>query len=163
MTQEKSSVVSNEITAQMIANYLIAIFQEAGEPVTSTKLQKLLYCIQGWYLGLKSKALFAEDFQAWIHGPVIPELYNLYKDKKWHPLEESVNKPHLPDEVLQHVTNVLEIYGDDSAISLEIRTHREAPWLSARGGIRVDQDCSNLITKESMQSFFAKEAENVPN
>ena len=44
--------------------------------VTHKKLQKLCYYSQAWHCALyDGTPLFAERIEAWVHGPVIPELY----------------------------------------------------------------------------------------
>jgi uncharacterized phage-associated protein len=39
-------------------------------------------------MALYGDPLFEEDFQAWIHGPVIPVLYQKYKSFGWQPILE---------------------------------------------------------------------------
>ena len=61
--------------AQDVANFFIGRFQEAQDPVTNLKLQKLLYYAQGWYLAFFDEPLFDERIEAWLHGPVVPPIY----------------------------------------------------------------------------------------
>ena len=44
--------------------------------MTQKKLQKLCYYAQAWCYALKGERLIKSDFQAWIHGPVSPALYD---------------------------------------------------------------------------------------
>ena len=37
---------------------------------------------------------------------------------------------------------------------LESLTHSEKPWIDARGDCKEGESCSNIITKDSMKSFF---------
>ena len=48
--------------------------------MTQKKLQKLCYYAQAWYYALKDKRLMRSDFQAWVHGPVSPALYERFRD-----------------------------------------------------------------------------------
>lgn len=43
------------------------------EPQTLTKLQKLCYYSDAWYLAQTDDELFENHFEAWVHGPVDPE------------------------------------------------------------------------------------------
>ena len=52
--------------AHEVARYIIRFFQEAGDPVTNLKLQKLLYYVQGWHLALKGQPAFPERLEAWM-------------------------------------------------------------------------------------------------
>ncbi|MBW4622042.1 MAG: DUF4065 domain-containing protein [Cyanosarcina radialis HA8281-LM2] len=57
-----------------VASYFIDLANKTGNTVNNLKLQKLVYYSQAWHLAIHGTPLFEEDFQAWIHGPVIPEL-----------------------------------------------------------------------------------------
>lgn len=144
------------ITAQDVAKYVIKFFHDSEDLITNLKLQKLLYYIQGWHLGLYEKPLFNEDFQAWVHGPVQPAIYGEYKSYRWNPISEEISNIEFTEDVNSHINEVLETYGVESAYMLERRTHLELPWLDARGTLPPEQDCTNIITKSSMQSYFAK-------
>ncbi|EGT1937145.1 DUF4065 domain-containing protein, partial [Listeria monocytogenes] len=68
-------------TAKDLANWFLA-----KESMTPKKLQKMLYYAYAWTLTLTnekeddlSNKLFPEKFEAWVHGPVIPEIYHEYK------------------------------------------------------------------------------------
>ena len=41
-----------------------------------------------------------------------------------------------------------------SAVSLELMTHRERPWIEARGNLPIDALSSNVITKDSMKKYY---------
>lgn len=49
------------------------------EPQTLTKLQKLCYYSDAWYLAQTDDELFENHFEAWVHGPVDPEWYKKYR------------------------------------------------------------------------------------
>lgn len=146
-------------TAKEVARYIVGFFQMAEDPITNLKLQKLLYYVQGWHLGLYGDAAFDEDLQAWVHGPVQPSVYHEYKQYRWNPITDEVAIPDLHKKLKRHIDNVLEVYGSDSAYELERRTHREAPWKDARKGIQRDQDCTNVIKKKAMKDYFKRLAD----
>ena len=137
-----------------ISKYIIRFFQKREDPITNLKLQKLLYYVQGWYLGLYEEELFSKDFQAWINGPVVPEVFQQYKDNRWNPIVNEVEEVKISDDIKKHVDEVLEVYGGDTGWALEMRTRRETPWINARGGIPADESSNNIISKESMKLFF---------
>ena len=45
--------------------------------ITNLELQKILYIINMLYLGKNNKPLIKEKFEAWMYGPVVPELYEI--------------------------------------------------------------------------------------
>ena len=53
-------------------------FLSKGE-MTHKKLQKLCYYAQAWCYALKGYRLEDTDFQAWVHGPVSPALWERFK------------------------------------------------------------------------------------
>lgn len=47
--------------------------------MTHKKLQKLCYYAQAWAYALKGYRLEDTDYQAWVHGPVSPALWDRFK------------------------------------------------------------------------------------
>lgn len=156
-------MTNSTFDSNAIANYIIRAFQDAGDPVTNLKLQKLMYYIQGWYLGINKTPLLHEDFQAWVHGPVLPSVFHRFKEFRWTPILADVQTPDLPDSIKTHIDEVLEAYGGDTGWSLELRTHNEFPWLNARGSLAPDEPSNQIISKESITSFFASCLNDVGN
>ena len=150
-------------TASELARYIINHFQEAGDPITNLKLQKLLYYVQGWTLALQGRPAFTERLEAWVHGPVQPAVYGIYKSNRWNPIYQEVSSPDLDEEFADLVTEVLKVYGPDSAYELELRTHSEPPWIIARKGLAADEPSTSTITTESIKTYFEQlksDAEN---
>jgi uncharacterized phage-associated protein len=141
-------------TASELAKYIVHKFQDSGDPVTNLKLQKLLYYIQGWHLAFFDKPAFNDRMEAWVHGPVQPGVYGEYKCYRWNPICDAVEPPTLDPDLHQLTDEVLEAYGGDSGYELEIRTHHEAPWISARNGIPPDQESMAIVSHNSMKDFF---------
>ena len=66
----------------LAADYISLTLIESEQPPTLLKVHKLLYYVQAWHLALTSTPLLNEKFQAWVHGPVSPALYDRYKNTK---------------------------------------------------------------------------------
>lgn len=135
------------------------IFNEVQE-ITPLALQKMLYFIQGIHLALFDRELFKEDCRAWIHGPAYGEIYNLFKDFKYNPIEDNRfslftvrNKALDPDEV-KVIGLVAGSFGIYSGKVLESVTHKEKPWLDARTGLNEAEPSSRIIPKADMKSYF---------
>lgn len=146
--------------ASQISNYIIQFFQEAGDPVTNLKLQKLLYYVQGWSLALRDEAAFNEQIEAWVHGPVQPSIYRQYQSYRWNPINEEVIKPSLDADLANLIDEVLGAYGMDSGYELELRTHQEPPWIDARKGVPADEPSNEIISHDAMSSYFKTLAQN---
>lgn len=138
-----------------VANYLLAESRERGEVLTNLKLQKLLYYSQAWFLALQDKELFEEDFRAWVHGPVLLSQYHRFKDYRWRPILDDIEFPDgIPTAAQEHLDDVLDVFGTEPATALEMMTHREAPWLEARGNLPAHEPSSAVIKKETMKRFY---------
>ena len=54
------------------------------EPMTPKKIQKLCYYYKAWGFALYTKDMIpGYEFEAWIHGPVNPALYQRYAEYLW--------------------------------------------------------------------------------
>jgi uncharacterized phage-associated protein len=147
------------VKVQDIADYFIWLANYTGSFISNLKLQKLVYYAQAWYLAIHDKPLFDEDFEAWIHGPVIPELYKEYCGFKWKPILKEVEEPKFTEEVKQFLDEVTDVYFGLDAYELEQMTHTEAPWIEARGDLPTDASCNEIISKESMREYFKPRVE----
>ena len=137
-----------------IADYFIWLHHEFGDVITNLRLQKLVYYAQAWYLALNNEKLFDEDFEAWIHGPVNPSLYDRFKKYKWNPISEEISKPELDPEVEKHLKEIMEVYSGFSSYELETISHKEEPWVNARGDLPFDAPSSNIISQDDMKSYY---------
>ncbi|EIE4349702.1 DUF4065 domain-containing protein, partial [Listeria monocytogenes] len=63
-----------------MAGYIINYCKEKNYVINNLKLQKLLYYAQAKSLVEKSRPLFKENIEKWKLGPVVPEIYHLYKN-----------------------------------------------------------------------------------
>lgn len=142
-----------------VASYFIWLANESGSFISNLKLQKLVYYAQAWHLALRDAPLFSADFEAWVHGPVIPDLYQQYKHFRWTPINEDASPDAVSDDVQEFLGEVAEVYFGCDAYTLEAMTHAEDPWIRARGNLEPDQSSSNIIKKEWMQEFYRSRAE----
>lgn len=145
--------------------FTVAEWFLSKEPMTHKKLQKLCYYAQAWHCALMGGTPLIDDvFQAWIHGPVCRNLFDKYHDHKWIPIQmtERTEFPFNEDE-----ENVLEsvyyAYGHLDGDQLESLTHKESPWINARGGIDPAEICTNAISTEDMRACYAKQYEEEQN
>lgn len=141
-----------------VADYFILFANETGSFLSNLKLQKLVYYAQAWHLALHDTPLFPEDFQAWVHGPVIPQLYQEYKKFGWQPIVKDAH-PELPENVQNFLDEVAQEYFACDAYELEQMTHAEDPWNFARGDMLPDEPCTNVIKQEWMKEYYKSRVE----
>lgn len=140
--------------ANPIADYLIGECRDRGELLTNLKLQKLLFYADAWNLALRDEPLFAEEFKAWVHGPVLLSQYHRFKDYRWQPISEAIEKPKIDPAVSSFLDEIIDVFGCESAVALELMTHRELPWLEARGDIPATEPSTATISKETTKRFY---------
>ena len=145
-------------TIQQIAQWFLG-----KESMTHKKLQKLCYYSQVWHLALHGNELFAERFEAWVHGPVSPVLYSIYADYGWEKIPSEASQPILDEAsegILQAVWNT---YGSFDGDQLEALTHSEVPWQKARGNLQPCDTCTREIKHQDMRDYYLqkfKESQN---
>lgn len=138
--------------AKTVAKFIV---QNSVEPVSNLKLQKLLYYVQGWHLGIHGKVVFPERIEAWAHGPVVPDVFFHYRHFRWTPIEVCSEKIQLDGGIEQHTREVLGAYGKFSAQQLEMLSHSETPWMKARGTLPPGAPSNAQISPASMREYFA--------
>ncbi len=139
---------------------VIAYVFERLEEVTPLMLQKLLYFIQGIYSALYGRPIFVEDCRAWIHGPVYSEVYHLFRDFKYNPIDDARfallegTADALTEEEKRVIDLVANTFGMYSGKVLERITHNEDPWKEARKGYGDSIPSSELLPKERIMKYY---------
>lgn len=135
-----------------VARYII----EVMGPMTTMKLQKLTYYCQSWSLAWDGEPLFDEDFQAWANGPVCPELFSEHRGefKVFRDFLEEHSGYQFTNDQIETMQAVIDYYGEKSPSYLSELTHKERPWLEARGNIPLGEPSDNIISMESMQQYY---------
>jgi len=143
-------------TIHDLASYFLCRAAETGELLTNLKLQKLVYYAQAWHLAVTGKPLFKEDFQAWVHGPVCPDLYHEYRYCRWQPivLTSLPEEPTFAPESEEVLNQVVDLYLGESAYTLQRMTHSEDPWVNARKGLASDSPSNRIISQKSMKEYY---------
>ncbi|AYJ01535.1 hypothetical protein CWO85_03495 [Candidatus Phytoplasma ziziphi] len=147
---------NDEINVFDIAKY----FLNKDSSINKTKLQKLLYYSQGYFLAKYNTVLFNETIEAWIYGPVIPVIYaeilfqetmkpntNLNFDKS----ATNKNLTKEQKEILEQIYD--EFYGLNSK-ELSKKTHEEDPWKTVYDPNKSWSEC--VITPKILYNYFSK-------
>lgn len=116
------------------------------------KLQKLVYYAQAWSLAWDGSPLFGEELQAWKYGPVSPRLYGMHK----HEGGFEGNPERLSANQKATIAAVVRFYGKQPATWLAELSHREDPWMKARGPLPTSAPSNAVITHESMREWYSQ-------
>lgn len=126
-----------------------SVIEGQGELMSNMKLQKMLYYEQGFHLAVFGTPLFEEDIEAWMYGPVVPAVYEVYKDYGYNGIDPGkVEEVTLSDREQALFDEVYKVYGAYSAIGLMNMTHRESPWANTPAGV------GSVISRDKMVEFF---------
>lgn len=125
------------------------------EAMSHKKMQKIAFYSQAWYYTLYGKKLINENFEAWVHGPVCPEIYQEYKSYGWNLIPKTDFKSE-NSEINEFMEVVFNTFGEFSGDELEAMTHNEDPWIIARKGLKPYEASSNIIKLEDMKEFCSK-------
>lgn len=141
-----------------IANYFLS-----KTKMTPEKLQKVLYFAYVWYLAIMNNSkdelrikLFDENFEAWIHGPTCPKIYQKYKStdliEKYN--EEILNITGEDKAILEQIW---EVYGKYSANELESISQQHDPWrlTRAKNNCSASEWCIEIIQDELMYEYYS--------
>jgi len=159
ITTEKAKL--KELDSIQLAKYILA---KCGK-MTHLKIHKLIYYTEAYHLAYFDKSIIEDDFRAWVHGPVVLNVWhelknaaNVYDEIK---IREKFRKPAikkvkhiLHKEQYEFINAVLNEFAKRSAYELECLTHSELPWIEARGDIAANEPCSNIISKKLMKKFY---------
>ncbi len=137
----------------------------AKDAMSPKKLQKILYYAYAWNLTIKNDSvdelndkLFDATFEAWVHGPVIDEVYHQYKDKGYNNIPRYTGNTIEFDEDTEDVLEqVWQEYGSYTGNQLENITHQEDPWITARQGYLPLDRCNEPITDESIYNYYIQQ------
>lgn len=134
-----------------VAKYIL----EKQGPMTTMKLQKLVYYSQAWSVVWDEKPIFAERIEAWASGPVVRELYDEHKGMFQISGLEKGNTDNLKLEEKETIDAILQAYCHKPAQWISDLTHMEQPWNDARKGIPLGENCENEITQASLAEYYS--------
>jgi uncharacterized phage-associated protein len=146
-------------SAMEVARYFAhnALNDEEPDYLTHLRLQKLLYYAQAWSLVMRDKSLFPERIEAWVHGPVVREVFDAFKAMGTGPIaEDAIGEPvfDLTDDEKDFVRSVWDSYKGYSALKLREMTQEEDPWINARGRCAAADRSNSEITLDALRDYF---------
>lgn len=173
--------MENLVDIKDFARYIGLSMISKGISVSPLKLQKILYYEQAWHMVFfgRENQLFAEAPQAWVNGPVYPEIYREYKSsvpgmcdlmKEVHfgindrkdllPTIESLSSTmNLSEERIGLIDSVIMLYGSKTQNQLILVTHSERPWCEAREGLLPYQASDKEISLDTMYAYYKERRE----
>lgn len=137
-------------TAINVAAYLLWLAEQAGDTlVTPMKIQKLAYYAEAFSLAWRRRSLFTDPIESWQHGPVVPALYDAYKQYGGQPIPGPFPMPEGFDAGdVQVMKSVSLTFGRRDAKTLSQWTHEEAPW-------KMTRNAQAGPTRDALRHYFS--------
>jgi len=160
-------------SSKAVANYFLDLAKASRNPVTPMKIQKLVYMASGWHIALtKGESLINEQVEAWKYGPVIPSLYDEFKQFGNDAITKlateidangttlSLTAPQVSNDdsyVKGLLDKVWEVYGTYTPYQLSNMTHQQGtPWYQTWHEDGGHVDMGTDIPKERIQEHFTR-------
>lgn len=145
----KTPVVNT--SALDVANYLIMRVSVENRFLDPLMLQKILYYAQCWSLAEQSQPLFDDEIQAWTWGPVVPVVWKAYSGRAPIIPRDDLYFEQLNDEQKEIIESLWCSYRDFSGPKLSRMTHKEEPWIKARGRTREEMPSKAPLSRALMR------------
>jgi len=127
--------------ARAVANWFLDRAEADGRELNQVQLHKLVYLAHGWHLGNTGQPLIRGEVQAWPLGPIIPEIYQEFKQYGDAPIQgrafdydfllrRNVDfRAEFSSESLRILEKIWRAYGDLSGKDLSDWTaEKGSPW-----------------------------------
>jgi uncharacterized phage-associated protein len=160
--------------ARAIANYFLEFAMSNGIFLTNLQLQKIVFFAHGTYLARYGAPLVVNRFEAWEHGPVVPELYHSLKQHGDRPIKSLVSRYDLesgknvvvtasiPIRVREHLAEILLFYGRMDPWELVRLSHLpNGPWDRTLKRSMTSANFSLVIDPQTIKAFFDSPANNL--
>ena len=135
-----------KLTQYMIFSY--ENFSNSRFDNQELKLQKLMYFAQRESFALTGEPLFDNEFEGWIHGPVLPEL-RFYFDENYRPAKNSDFILNERDKFI--INSTIAKYGQYDAWYLRNLSHDEISWKNSRIGLSDTEPGQKIILKDDIR------------
>ncbi len=160
--------------ARQLAGYVIESYTKRyGNEISSIKLQKTLYFLFAFWGGFVRKSHEAEDsveeiieeneilfnnkIEAWVYGPVIPDVYVAFKDGKiirYYSGEEKLFKDKNPivKSTIDSIMNDIFPISDFKLVSI---SHEDNCWLK-RFNIMEEKHHNEILKEDIIEEYATK-------
>ena len=146
--------MENKIKAIDIANMYIRLANDIqDDSMDNLKINKMLYYAQGWSLVKLGRPMFEDEIQAWDYGPVIPNVYHVFKCCGKSTImapQDIFDESRLSTEELELLIAVYTAYGRYTGWALKEMTHEKGgPWDKV-----YQRGKNNKIDNISIKKYF---------
>lgn len=160
--------------ARAVANCMLQFAVAERIALTNLQLQKIIFFTHGAYMVRFGAPLIMNRFEAWEHGPVVPELYHALKKHGDQAIKSAVTRYDLEagidfvvtadfaEPVRDHLAEMVLFYGRMSPWELVRLSHVPGgPWAKTLERSKNTANFSLVIDPQLIREFFDKPANNL--
>ncbi|WP_192796381.1 MULTISPECIES: Panacea domain-containing protein [Corynebacterium] len=143
-------------TGRDVAAYIVDQYGEHDK----LQLMKLAYFIQAWSLTWDGVPAFDSRIEAWKHGPVAKDIYNVIGGKYRPDLVSSVpggDSANVDARVRAIVSSIMDCFGGLQSEALVEETHKFSAWITAGGDLAENDSSNEEITHGMMQAWHSRQ------
>jgi uncharacterized phage-associated protein len=139
-----------------VAEYFLAIAMSKQKQLNTTKVQKLLYILYGYYQAKHNHRILDESPKAWPYGPVFPKTRTKVDYTNVFPPDDERFKELREDEELcSKIDELIEAYSSYTASRLSEWSHEQgSPWHRTTNGENFGWNTP--IPDEYIREYFSR-------
>ena len=137
-----------------VAEFIVQQTNAQKRPINNLMLQKILYFTQAEFLVGKRYKCFSDPIEAWDSGPVVPAVFEKYKNFGTSNLfvKRQFKTFQIKNNDAVTISNVIDACFEFSPDELTEITKRQLPWKRAyRHGLTP----KNEVSCKNIRDFFA--------
>ncbi|BBN99181.1 Panacea domain-containing protein [Sporolactobacillus terrae] len=145
-----------DYSALTVADYIINYVHAMKKTITNLQLQKILYFLQIKTFGESHETFFEDEIEKWKLGPVVPNVYHVYKMFGSNPISISfggVDFEHLNHEDAKAIEQVVNELINENPFDLVERTHRHSAWSKEMEQINAGVQGIKYTKKEFEEAY----------
>ncbi|WP_105980136.1 Panacea domain-containing protein [Staphylococcus simulans] len=136
-------------THNIVQNLIIKYQEITGNSLIGDemKVHKLMYYAQKTSIALTGNSIIDEEFEGWVHGPVLPSLRGLFE----YFVEDSNSIDDINDTEEYIIENTIYQYGKYATWALRDKSHEEISWIKSREGLKPNERGFKTLSIEDIK------------
>lgn len=161
MNQEQENDSQKESYSSVnVAHYILNLSGKIGLSLDLMKLIKLVYISHGYFLAKYGRPLVNEQAEAWLFGPVFPEVYKRLRpfmnaEKELMGPFKEIPEENFSKDAIKEIKYVFEKFKDVYSGRLSVWTHeKRTPWWTTKfyGDEKISDQNIRLFYKEMINN-----------
>ena len=148
--------------ARSVANKLVDIALDEKREITPMQVLKMTYFCHAWMLGLYHASLLKQPVEAWRYGPVVPDVYVMFRQYGGNPIEKPADLASLGVEERSFdayendvIAQVSAKYGHLTGAQMSSLAHQTgSPWFE----VWTNRGQNAFIPDPMIETYYTRKA-----